>query len=258
MMLASKTTIVVPCYNEANRLDGPAFERALELDPKLEFLFVDDGSKDDTFGVLQQLAARVPGRITLLRLERNQGKAEAVRRGMLQALQLEPELAGYWDADLATPLPMIAKLAAAFENPNLLVVLGSRVHMLGTNIERKPLRHYIGRAFATLASSLLDMSVYDTQCGAKLFRAGPVARSLFERPFELRWCFDVEILARLIGLEREGAVDVSSQCLEVPLDTWIDVGGSKLNARQVPRVLFEFAKLVPIARAARSGRRRSP
>src|SRR5512133_574565 len=94
--------LVVPCYNEARRLPG---ERFLEFArAHVRLLFVDDGSRDETAAVHAELVKAAPGAIAALRLERNQGKAEAVRQGVLAALASSPRLVGFWDADLATPL----------------------------------------------------------------------------------------------------------------------------------------------------------
>ena len=197
------TVIVVPCYNEAARLNLRCFDAFLAGCDVVSLLAVDDGSTDDTPRVLEQLRARHPRRVSVLGLGTNVGKAEAVRRGMKLALRRAPAMVGYWDADLATPLEAILQFRSVLvERPELALVMGSRVALLGRQIRRRWTRHLLGRAFATAASLALGLTVYDTQCGAKLFRVTRETAALFDRPFRARWIFDVEILARMIAICR--------------------------------------------------------
>lgn len=242
--MAQRTVVVIPCYNEAARLRTDEFEAALRDNPNLTFLFVDDGSKDATFTVLTELAERAGERARVLRLPANAGKAEAVRQGVLAALELEPQLVGYWDADLATPLDAIAMFERVLEDPEVALVIGSRVRLLGRNIERTAWRHYLGRAFATAAGLALALPIYDTQCGAKLFRVTPALRDAFSSPFSGRWTFDVELLGRLQEYAvRTGTPDLSRTCVEFPLEQWIHRPGSKLRLWHAPRILLEMAHL---------------
>ncbi|NUR56246.1 MAG: glycosyltransferase [Acidobacteria bacterium] len=226
-------SLTVPCYNEAARLDAGAFVAALTRHPFLSFLFVDDGSRDDTRRVLADLCARGGERARVLALDANVGKAEAVRRGILHALQGNPQLFGYWDADLATPLEAIPDfLALLGKRPEIDIVLGARVQLLGRQIRRRSTRHYSGRMFATGASLVLGLPVYDTQCGAKIFRACDHTRVAFLRPFRTRWVFDVEILARYLEAYRctAGGAD---RIYELSLHCWTDVPGSKLGMTEM-------------------------
>ena len=164
-------TLVVPCYNEAARLDRAAFLGFIASHPRLGVLFVDDGSTDATPDVLEDLRQAAPGAASVLRVPHG-GKAEAVRRGLLEALRSGAPLIGFWDADLATPLGAVDDfLALAGRRPEFEVFLGSRVNLLGRHVHRGAARHYAGRAFATAVSRALDLPAYDTQCGAKMFRA---------------------------------------------------------------------------------------
>lgn len=227
-----ETIVVVPCFNEAQRLDVSAYGEFLNASMDVTLLFVDDGSTDDTPLIMERLRQQHPRQVCTLRLAANVGKAEAVRRGVQVALRRRPEIVGYWDADLATPLGAIPQLRdVLLSRDDVSLVMGSRVALLGRQIRRRGVRHFLGRTFATAASLVLGLPVYDTQCGAKLFRATPEVAELFARPFEARWIFDVEILARMIATaEHDDSIDVSESIYEQPLDHWQDVGGSRLKS----------------------------
>ena len=148
---------------------------------------------------------------------------------MREALGRGAGLVGYLDADLSTPPGELFRLRAAFDRPGVEAVLGARVALLGTDIERSAARHYLGRVFASLASLILRARVYDTQCGAKLFRASPALEAALAAPFLSRWAFDVELLGRLLtGNDQVPGLPLSA-VVEVPLTTWHDVKGSKLG-----------------------------
>lgn len=240
-----RTTVVVPCFEEAARL---ARQRILDFareSDDVTLLFVDDGSRDATRAVLEELCAASPQRLRLHALPRNVGKGEAVRQGVLRACAEGAELVGYWDADLSTPLDAIAELAALLEaRPEVLVVLGARVQLLGRTIERRAWRHYAGRVFATAASNVLRLRVYDTQCGAKLLRRTPEVEALFAEPFLTRWFFDVELLARLMqGLRGLPGPGVAERVVEHPLREWRHVPGSKLRMRDFARAALDLWRI---------------
>lgn len=231
--MSDETVLVVPCYNEAARFDRAAFEAFLTRSTGVSLVLVDDGSQDDTAKLLEQLRAAHPRRVTVLGLGENVGKAEAVRRGVKLSLRRSPAMVGYWDADLATPLDTALDFRDVLsERPELVLVMGSRVALLGRQIRRKWTRHIVGRAFATAASLTLNLVVYDTQCGAKLFRVTEATAAIFEQPFRTRWIFDVEILARMIaGVAAAGERAVEEVVYEFPLLKWEDVVGSRLKWR---------------------------
>ena len=239
-----RIVVVVPCYNEAGRLKAEALLQATQSWPNLSFVLVDDGSTDATAQQLASLRDQAPRAFDVISLPTNQGKAEAVRQGMLRAFEHSPALVGYFDADLATPLSEIARMAEFFEAPNVHLVMGSRVKLLGRHVSRSPLRHYLGRVFASSASLILGLDVYDTQCGAKLLRNTPSMRTLFARPFSVTWTFDVELLARLSSLARRGEIPTPEQSVvEHPVSEWRDVEGSKLRPHAAVRAVAELVRL---------------
>ena len=245
MPSAAKTWITIPCYNEARRLRVDAFERFANSHSDVRLLFVDDGSDDDTQSVLRGLAERNEAAFGVLVPDRNLGKAQAVRSGMNEAMRAGAVYAGYWDADLAAPLDEIPAFIELLDTePELQVLLGSRVKLLGRQIERRAIRHYTGRVAATAISLTLSLPVYDTQCGAKLFRVSDRCRSLFAEPFVTTWAFDVEILARLIEAARHDGEGPPSRVIrEVPLWEWRDVAGSKVRPIDFLKSMVELAKI---------------
>jgi glycosyltransferase involved in cell wall biosynthesis len=235
--------LVIPCYNEEKRLDVAAFRTARLEGHRLELVFVDDGSRDETRAVLEEIR-RERGDVRVVVLEQNQGKAEAVRRGVVDALTRGPHAVGYWDADLATPMSELAPFVDVLEaDDEVDIVIGSRVKLMGRSIERRAGRHYAGRIFATAASLVLDLPVYDTQCGAKLFRATPLLARVFEQPFATRWVFDVEIIARFRAMGPGGQDYVARSLYELPLRQWADVRGSKLGATDMARAALDLASI---------------
>jgi dolichyl-phosphate beta-glucosyltransferase len=235
--------LIVPCYNEAARLNPQAFTDFAAANPSAQLLFVDDGSTDGTFGVLEQVQASAPGSIDVMREPSRQGKGEAVRQGILEGMRLEPDFVGFWDADLSTPLRAVDDfLVLAARRPEMEVILGSRVMLMGRDIRRQAWRHYLGRVFATAVSLALDLPVYDTQCGAKLFRANDAVAKVFATPFRSRWIFDVEVLARYLALPTEaGDPPRRARIYELVVPVWHHVPGSKLRWNDFIRAMFDLA-----------------
>lgn len=230
---------VIPCFNEAARLDLAGFAELLEL-TSVSLLFVDDGSTDETLATLAPFARAHEGRVRVLSLAANGGKGEAVRAGLRDALEAGASLVGYADADLATPPDELARLARFALDSHADVVMGSRVARAGAAIERQTGRHYLGRVFATYASVLLDARIYDTQCGAKVLRGGPRLGRALARPFVSRWAFDVELLGRLL-YDRDDPMPFD-RVIEVPLERWRDIGGSHIRVSGLPSIALDVAR----------------
>jgi dolichyl-phosphate beta-glucosyltransferase len=243
--MPARTVVVIPCFNEAHRLRPDEFKRAVDQHESLNLLLVNDGSTDGTGDLLASLAASSAGRVEVLQLPRNLGKGEAVRVGVIRANDASTRFVGYWDADLATPLADVAVFERILEDhPELFTVFGARVKLMGRHVRRNEARHYVGRVFATLVSMSLRAAVYDTQCGAKLFRSGDLLRTVFEEPFTSRWVFDVEILARLNRLHRQGqAPPLTSLLYEHPLMQWVDVRGSKVSLGDFPAAAIDLLRI---------------
>ncbi len=242
MDFMQKTIIVIPCYNESERLKVDQFNSLIQQ-PNLELLFVNDGSNDNTEQQLKEFIKKTAHGAHLLSLKINSGKAEAVRQGMLQAINDGATITGFLDADMATPVADVLRLRDEAIKKRYSVILGSRVKLLGTNITRNPLRHYIGRVFATFASIILHLPVYDTQCGAKLFATSGLLKDVLAEPFQSRWVFDVELIGRLLIGSKTFHPLTAIDFVEVPLKEWTDIKGSKISFGDAIKVPIELIKI---------------
>ncbi|HEX8111311.1 MAG TPA: glycosyltransferase [Kofleriaceae bacterium] len=236
--------LAIPCFNEERRLE-PRSVSALVRDRQLDVILVDDGSTDRTLAVLEALRDKADPHVSVLALPENRGKAEAVRCGLLAAID-RAAVVGYADADFATPPDELLRLASLALDSDADAVIGSRISFLGADIVRHPVRRYLGRVFAAAASVVLQRSVYDTQCGAKFFRVTDALRSALATPYISRWAFDVELLGRL------WTADPGYSIVEAPLKAWADVRGSKIGPASMVRAGVELARI------ALELRRRSP
>ena len=210
-------SIVVPAYNEADRI-LPTLDRLLEWldegDRIAEILVVDDGSSDDTCGVVRSRAAS-DSRLQLLENGVNRGKGYSVAHGVREAR-------GAWilfsDADLSTPVEELLKLEAG--RGDAPISIGSRALPDSDLKKRQPFyREMMGRSFNLLVQTLVFPGIKDTQCGFKLFRAD-VAKDLFERRTIDGFAFDVEVLflARKYG----------HRVAEIPV-VWINDEASRVD-----------------------------
>lgn len=208
-------------------------------------LFVDDGSRDRTGDVLEQVCCGYEDRAGILRNDRNKGKAEAVRLGINYVLnKFQQDIVGYWDADLATPLDSVGRfLAVLDDHPRIEMVFGSRIKLLGRQVQRRELRHYLGRIFATIVSTMLRLPIYDTQCGAKLFRVDENLRRVFAEPFLSKWVFDVEIIARYQKIRPHNSHLLEEAIYEYPLEVWIDIADSKVRPIDFFRAFADILKI---------------
>ena len=241
-----KRSIVIPVYNEAKRLP-PTLRRlaewAVSQVHETEILLVDDGSADRSCDLIRAAQAKHPAaNFVLLRNETNHGKGYAVRQGMLEA---RGEICLFCDADLATPLEEIGRLAPLLGEAD--VVLGSRA-MAASNVTQKQsaYRQLGGRGINLIIQLLAVPGIRDSQCGFKLFRR-EAARQIFERVTLDGFSFDVEVLfiARRLGLTvREAAI------------SWADVEGSKVQPLQ--DALRLLRDLLIIRRNGWQGRYRDP
>lgn len=240
MSTTYNTSIVIPCYNEEKGISNGEYSNFLNDNPEVLICFVNDGSKDNTLQILHDLKEKYPNQIQILSLVKNSGKAEAVRAGIKHCnANFHHQFIGYLDADLATTLEEFIDLRNYLKG-DIVFGFGSRIRKIGSRIERQNDRFLIGRVIATFISTILDIKVYDTQCGSKLFTRA-ISVELFEQEFISTWLFDVEVFYRMILLfGREKALQ---KMLEIPLKLWVEKGDSKVKLSYGFKLWFDLYKI---------------
>jgi glycosyltransferase involved in cell wall biosynthesis len=235
----SSVAIIIPCYNEGSRLPVSGFIDFLKDHPSWEFLFVNDGSRDNTAGLIDDMKKMLPGQVTGIHLKSNQGKAAAVREGILSCLNghdQPPAFIGYLDADLSAGPDQIANIHQTVLDNQLDYAFGSRIKKLNASIRRSYFRHLAGRFVTTIIDDHFRLGIYDTQCGCKLFSAG-LAEKITTEVFITKWLFDVEIFLRI----RE--VSPTSRGEEIGLLAWNSRKGSKIGPSNFLSIIGEIIRL---------------
>ena len=236
-----RTTIIIPCYNEANRLHLEAFLNFARENPKISFVFVDDGSKDLTISLLCGAMAALPKQVDVLMMARNAGKAEAVRHGLKFAAKRGDKYVAFLDADLATPLNAITDfISVADRLDNIDVVFGSRAGGLGRRVYRDLHRKMISLICASMGRLATGLALKDTQCGAKLFRNTPHLKTCLETPFTAGWLFDVELFLRISNPDRQERKNF----FEYPVLEWTEIPGSNIKFSDVIKGGLKMMSLI--------------
>lgn len=219
MIAPPELSIIIPALNEEGRLPKTlhrihAYLSARHL--RAEVLVVDDGSRDNTRKIVEDLTGRFP-EVRLISNGRHCGKGFSVRHGMLEA---RGEIALFSDADLSAPIEEADKLVAALREGHYDGAIGSRAIDRGLiEVHQSRLRELAGIIFNHVARSVTGVRFADTQCGFKAFRHER-ARILFEQQRIQGFGFDPEILflARRHGL----------RVVEIPV-RWAHHRGTKVN-----------------------------
>ncbi|WP_372754510.1 response regulator [Mariniflexile sp.] len=238
--------VVIPCYNEEERLLSKEFTDYIDKNSGYHLCFVNDGSKDNTLEVLNNLQKGREDFITVYDCEKNGGKAEAVRLGMLHMAKKEDlDYIGFLDADLSTDLADFDDLVKTIETSDFKIVSGSRISRMGANITKESARKIISMTINYIIRKILKMDFKDTQCGAKIFRKDAIEIAFAEK-FVTQWIFDVEIFKRMSL--HYGLKNAKAMLCEQPLKRWIHADGSKLSMKDSVKIVGQLAQIAWVYR----------
>ncbi|MUH37473.1 response regulator [Zobellia amurskyensis] len=233
--------VIIPCYNEEDRLSGPEFKEFAHKNLGYHLCFVNDGSTDKTLEVLHELRKGHESNISVYDCEKNGGKAEAVRQGILHMIKDEQlDYLGYLDADLSTDFRDFDDLVKTIENSDFKIVSGSRISRMGANITKESARKVISMTINMIIQTILGMPFKDTQCGAKIMDR-EIASTMFNKKFITKWLFDVEIFMRM--RKHYGKEEAKRVICEQPLKRWIHADGSKLSMKDSVKIVGQLAKI---------------
>ena len=219
--MSTRISIIVPAYNEVNRvhLARSEFEDAINLGylkpDEIQLLLVDDGSTDGTREMLKDQLTGLFSETIVLGTDENFGKGHAVRLGMRRA---SSPYSVYMDLDMAASPRALENLLPALSE-GYVFSIGSRAHQQSEMVQSDKARRFLGKSYNRLARLITRIELLDTQCGFKGINTD-MGRLLFHFCTTTRFAFDLELLliAKELGLPIR----------EVPV-VWTDVPGSKVR-----------------------------
>ena len=233
--------VVIPCYNEETRLLSDEFKAFVHKNLGYHLCFVNDGSKDNTLAVLKELRKGNEDYISIYDCEKNGGKGEAVRLGMLHlAKERQFDYIGFLDADLSTNFYDFQDLVETINHSNYKIVIGSRIGRMGADITKESARKIISMTINYIIRKTLGMNFKDTQCGAKIMTKEVVEKT-FQKKFLTKWLFDVEIFMRMKKVY--GNEKAQSLIYEKPLNRWIHMDGSKLSFKDSFKIVGQIGQI---------------
>jgi dolichyl-phosphate beta-glucosyltransferase len=233
-----KNLCIIPFYNEANRIDRLKFDNIFHQFSYIDFLLINDGSIDTTQSILLTFEHKFKN-VSVVNNNINQGKGESIRNGFLKALESKYQYVGFLDSDFATPFSEFDRLLNYAANNQVDVIFGSRILLLGSNIRRNTLRHYLSRIIVTFINIVFSLKIYDTQCGCKIFNLS-IVEKISQEKYISKWLFDVEIFIKIKKIKS------TYKIIEMPLKEWNEIRGSKIKFIDFIKIPIDIIKIIYI------------
>ena len=231
--------IVLPIYNERNRLTIQLFTEMVTGIPTNVFIQVVDDGSTDGFGIELAETLNDVSNISIIRTNINIGKAAALVLGFKNIItnQVGVKYLGFLDADFSAPMEDILNLFELADSFDIDILCGTRIPMDGNIIETSLIRRYAGITFTKISSRILGLHLQDSQCGCKVFKNSAIFRNMLEVPPVNQWLFDLQAIL----LMKNYSKDIVLQ--EKPLNTWIHKKGSKIKISHLFGMTLGLLKL---------------
>jgi glycosyltransferase involved in cell wall biosynthesis len=226
--------MIVPCFNESQRLSTYYWNSIIKRTINVSWFFVDDGSTDDTFSLLQLLKEN--NNVEVFRLQSNLGKAEALRMGFLNALNRDFDFVGLIDSDESFNIHEVVELCNTFRTveawqgaSNLFAAIFLvRGNSNSSSVRPHLIRRYIGSFVSMMNKMIWPQLPRDTQCGFKFFRSTDILKESLGSKFSNSWFFEIELLMRLSKSDH-GKLNIK----EIPITFCQHIEGSKTNGLNI-------------------------
>lgn len=169
-------SIIVPCYNEEETL--PLFVKAVnqvnqQMGETLEYIFVNDGSKDGTLSVIKDLYRQQPEAVRFISFSRNFGKEAALYAGLQAA---KGEFVTVMDADLQDPPELLPEMLRLIREEAYDCIGTRRIDREGEPV----IRSFFAKSFYRLVNRIGQTEMVD---GARDFRL--MTRQMVDAVLEL-------------------------------------------------------------------------
>lgn len=225
-------SVIIPTYNEEKRIEKTLLSAHEYLSKQAydhEILVVNDGSKDKTAAVVENLKSNIRG-LKLLDNKENHGKGWVVRRGMLEA---QGDYRLFVDADNSTTVDQIESFLPYFSQGYDIVIGSRRIEGATIAVKQPWIRDFLGGVFRLIVRVLVPLGVKDSQAGFKCFSRKAVEQ-IFPKQTIFRWAFDVEILA----IARRAGLKIK----EAPI-RWVNDAESRVKMGGMIKMLFEVIQV---------------
>ncbi len=229
-------TIIIPYFNEERRFPVSDFVENVKRLKNINLILVDDGSTDNlTSKIFNTIKKQKIENVTIIKKECNLGKAAALQTGFLYGISINSKEIGFLDADFSTSLEELINLFEILESTNAEAVIGSRQLNPQSFIKGRIHRMILGRIFSKIIRHYFQINLFDTQCGAKVFKVNKVLKNSLKQPIINPWLYDLQLLLPILKF--------SGTVKEVALKEWIHKNDSKFNIYEGFLAVIKIKKL---------------